>query len=311
MLYAPGTVFAGEGGIPHICAEFGWSRGRYGRYFINDTGPDMAGCAAPPYQQFKPLVESRIRQRSEPPDRMANTMEDNMITVKKIYVVIFAIAVLTGCSKKDPGSQPEQGGMTEDQEKAAQNEGEQKKTEAVKATADKTAEEPAVEEKKEDEPKVTARVLIKTSEGDMEAELYGELVPKTVANFLSYVDKDFYKDLTFHRVIPGFMIQGGGHDVGLNKKETDPPIPLEIVPSLKHVPGALSMARTNNPNSATSQFFICHGTPSQLDGRYAVFGKVTKGLDVVDKIATKPTKAEGMHQNVPKEPVMILSISRI
>jgi len=160
-------------------------------------------------------------------------------------------------------------------------------------------------------PKVTAKVLIKTTMGDIEVALYGESAPITVTNFLKYVDRKFYDSTLFHRVIPDFMIQGGGYTKTMNEKPTDPPIKLEIAPDLKHKPGVIAMARTPDPNSAKAQFYICDGTPSRLDGNYAAFGQVTKGMEVVHAIARVPVHSVGELQNVPKTKVVIQSIRRL
>ncbi len=160
-------------------------------------------------------------------------------------------------------------------------------------------------------------VLIETSLGTITVELNPEKAPKTVANFLSYVKEDFYRGLTFHRVIPGFMIQGGGFAPDMTKKPTPrPPIPNEAGNGLKNLRGAISMARTAVVDSATSQFFICVADKPALDHRgespdafgYAVFGKVTSGMEVVDKIAETPTGTKGQYQNVPVMPVLIKTI---
>lgn len=129
-------------------------------------------------------------------------------------------------------------------------------------------------------------LLLKIKEfGEIKIELYPEVAPNTVANFVNYVENKLYDGLTFHRVIKGFMIQGGGSKTRLT------PIRGEFTSNgfnntLKHDRGVLSMARTNDPNSATSQFFIMHADSPHLDGQYAAFGKVIEGLDVVDKIAS-------------------------
>lgn len=133
------------------------------------------------------------------------------------------------------------------------------------------------------------RVRITTSEGPFVVELFEKDAPISVANFLNYVKEDFYRGLIFHRVIKGFVIQGGGHYPDMRQKKAGSPIKLEIAPALKHWDGALSMARTAIPNSATSQFYVCHGAQKGLDGNYAVFGIVREGMDVVKKIATTPT----------------------
>ncbi|MGE0311297.1 MAG: peptidylprolyl isomerase [Lautropia sp.] len=161
------------------------------------------------------------------------------------------------------------------------------------------------------------QVLMKTSLGDIVIELYPQKAPKTVANFLKYVDDGFYSDTVFHRVIGNFMIQGGGMKKDLSRKDTRPPIPLESQNGLKNDKGAIAMARTNVPESATSQFFINTADNASLnypqpDGHgYAVFGKVVKGIETVEKIAAVKTGRQGMHGDVPLEPVMIESVSRV
>jgi cyclophilin family peptidyl-prolyl cis-trans isomerase len=162
---------------------------------------------------------------------------------------------------------------------------------------------------------VTDRVAIRTSVGTIVVGLYGNDAPNTVANFLSYVEQNFYGGTIFHRVIPGFMVQGGGFDPQLNRAETREPIQLEIIPGLKHEPGVVSMARTSNPHSATSQFFICVARSPQLNGGYAAFGKVEEGMDVATTISTVPTHtADGPTQpmdDVPVTPIIIESITRV
>jgi peptidyl-prolyl cis-trans isomerase A (cyclophilin A) len=160
-------------------------------------------------------------------------------------------------------------------------------------------------------------VVIETSMGTIELELYPDKAPKTVANFLNYVNKGFYSGTVFHRVIPGFMIQGGGMTPDMNEKPTDPPVENEAQAAfekgLKNERGTVSMARTQDPNSATAQFFINVAENVALDYPgadgygYAVFGKVTSGMDVVDKIVDVKTTTNGPHANVPVEPVLIKS----
>lgn len=148
--------------------------------------------------------------------------------------------------------------------------------------------------------------------GTIKAELYPEKAPKTVENFLGLVKEGFYSGLIFHRVIEGFMIQGGGMDEMMTGKHA-PAIKGEFRMNgfagndLKHTRGTLSMARTNDPNSASSQFFIMHENSPHLDGAYAAFGRVTdeESLAVVDKIATTPTGNLGWYSDVPKETVKI------
>lgn len=160
------------------------------------------------------------------------------------------------------------------------------------------------------------RVLLNTNMGDIELELNAEKAPISVENFLAYVDEERYDGTIFHRVIKGFMIQGGGFDKYMQQRPTQKPIKNEADNGLKNERGTLAMARTQAVDSATSQWFINHGDNSFLDhgGRdfgYAVFGKVTKGMDVVDKIAAVPTSHYGMHQNVPVDQVIILKARRI
>jgi cyclophilin family peptidyl-prolyl cis-trans isomerase len=133
-------------------------------------------------------------------------------------------------------------------------------------------------------------VKIQTSAGDVVVELFPNEAPVSTRNFLDYAREGFYDGLIFHRVIKGFMIQGGGLDASMRQKRGHAPIKLEInYPTLQHWDGALCMARTSDPNSATSQFYICHGAQPGLDKNYAVFGVVREGKSVVDKIATAPT----------------------
>jgi peptidyl-prolyl cis-trans isomerase A (cyclophilin A) len=156
------------------------------------------------------------------------------------------------------------------------------------------------------------RVKLSTSQGDIVIELYPDKAPKTVENFLQYVRDKHYDGTVFHRVISNFMVQGGGFTADLQQKPTKAPIPLEAGNGLKNDRGAIAMARTSNPNSATSQFFINTVNNANLnapmpDGYgYTVFGKVVLGLDVVDKIRAVPVGDQGMHQNVPQTPITIL-----
>ena len=157
------------------------------------------------------------------------------------------------------------------------------------------------------------RVKLQTSAGDVVLELQRDHAPQTVDNFLSYVRFRHYDGTIFHRVIPGFMIQGGGMDARMQEKPTQKPIALEARSGLTNVRGSVAMARTGDPNSATSQFFINVVDNASLDAAnardghgYAVFGKVVEGMDVVDKIREVPTRAVGMHANVPSMPVTII-----
>jgi peptidyl-prolyl cis-trans isomerase B (cyclophilin B) len=149
--------------------------------------------------------------------------------------------------------------------------------------------------------------------GVITIELDAEKAPKSVANFLSYVEKGHYNTTIFHRVIPGFMVQGGGFEPGMTQKPTDAPIDNEANNGLKNNNYTLAMARTQAPHSATAQFFINvsdneflnHTAPSLQGWGYAVFGKVIKGTDIVDQIKEVPTGRKGFHDDVPKEDVII------
>lgn len=155
-------------------------------------------------------------------------------------------------------------------------------------------------------------VEIKTSQGVIIVELNSEKAPNTVTNFLQYVNEGFYSGTIFHRVIKGFMIQGGGYDKNFNEKPTHPPIKNEATNGLTNSLGTIAMARTNDPHSASSQFFINvanntflnHTDPSERGWGYTVFGKVTKGLEVVQKIATLPT-------NGGDEPLQTITIDSV
>jgi cyclophilin family peptidyl-prolyl cis-trans isomerase len=165
-------------------------------------------------------------------------------------------------------------------------------------------------------PPAADNVLFSTSLGDFTVELYADKAPLTVANILKYVDAGFYDGVIFHRVIPGFVIQGGGMTSDMRQKATNPPVKNECGNGLRNLRGTLSMARTNDPNSATSQFFVNLVDNKSLDfdgpyGGYAVFGKVVAGMEVVDKIAAVRTGNSGMHQNVPAEPIVIKSAKRV
>jgi cyclophilin family peptidyl-prolyl cis-trans isomerase len=158
-------------------------------------------------------------------------------------------------------------------------------------------------------------VEMQTSAGKILIELYPEQSPKTVENFLQYVKDDFYRGTVFHRVINGFMIQGGGFNAKMEQKTPRDPIDNEASNGLKNERGTIAMARTNDPNSATAQFFINHADNRLLDYPkpdgygYAVFGKVTHGMDVVDRIAKVATgNHPAGHRNVPLAPVIIQSV---
>ncbi len=157
-------------------------------------------------------------------------------------------------------------------------------------------------------------VEFETTMGNIVIELNAEKAPKTVENFLNYVKKGHYDGTIFHRVIDGFMIQGGGFDANMKEKATSAPIENEADNGLRNDVGTIAMARTSDPHSATGQFFINvkdnsflnHSSKTMQGWGYAVFGKVTQGLDVVNKIKGVPTGRYGMHADVPTTPVVII-----
>jgi len=159
-------------------------------------------------------------------------------------------------------------------------------------------------------------VVIETSEGAITVELFQDKAPKSVENFLEYAKSGFYKDTIFHRVIRGFMIQGGGFTADMQRKSTRSPITNEATNGISNARGTLAMARTNDVNSATSQFFINTVDNTGLNHRgktpdaygYAVFGKVTKGMDIVDKIESASTGPKGAYENVPLRPIVIKDV---
>ena len=177
------------------------------------------------------------------------------------------------------------------------------------------APKPKPEAKKPPEAKGKPVVVIKTSKGEIRLELESEKAPVTVKNFLAYVDAGFYDGTIFHRVIDGFMIQGGGFTQDMTQKPTNAPIKNEADNGLKNARGTIAMARTSVVDSATAQFFINLVDNAMLnhgarDFGYAVFGRVTQGLDVVDAIAKVRTGQKGPYGDVPLEPVVIESIKR-
>jgi cyclophilin family peptidyl-prolyl cis-trans isomerase len=158
-------------------------------------------------------------------------------------------------------------------------------------------------------------LTFKTTKGAFTVELFEDDAPISSENFLAYVDSGHFNGTVFHRVIPGFMIQGGGMTADMNQKPTRPPIANEAKNGRKNERGTLAMARTNDINSATAQFFINLVDNDFLNNKagsygYAVFGKVASGMDVVDAIAAVKTGNKGGHQDVPVEPVVIESVSR-
>jgi len=164
---------------------------------------------------------------------------------------------------------------------------------------------------------VANQVKFQTSLGDFTVEVYADKAPKTVENFLQYVKDKQYSGTIFHRVMDGFMVQGGGMTADMKEKPTRDPIPLEAKNGLKNDRGTIAMARTNNPNSATAQFFINVvdnnglNAPSPDGYGYTVFGKVVSGMETIDKIRVSPTGNKGPYQNVPLTPIVINSVTLV
>ena len=212
-----------------------------------------------------------------------------MLKKASIVLLIATVCLFTGCNKhpqqtKQPSAKESENTMTK------------QKSEAKPAATGNVT-------------KGATKVRISTSKGDIVVELNAEKAPITCANFLQYVQDKFYDGTIFHRVIKGFMIQGGGMTADMKQKAVRPPIVNESKNGLKNDRGTIAMARLPDPDSATSQFFINHGNSDFLnygvrDAGYAVFGKVVEGMDVVDKIAAVPTKPG----DVPLETVLIKSI---
>jgi len=163
------------------------------------------------------------------------------------------------------------------------------------------------------------QVILQTTYGNITFELDAENAPISTENFLSYVDQGFYNETIFHRVIDGFMVQGGGFTVDMQQKENGKSIKNEAANGLKNDKGSIAMARTNEPHSATAQFFINvsdndflnHTAPSGQGWGYAVFGKVVDGMDVVDKITACKTGSAGHHKDVPVNAIIINSAERV
>ena len=169
----------------------------------------------------------------------------------------------------------------------------------------------------EDDSPVHPTAVIKTSVGSITVELWPEVAPVSVTNFQKYATSGFYTDTIFHRVMRGFMVQGGGFGKNLKQKSPRSPIKNEASPTVKNLRGTIAMARTREVDSATSQFYINHADNSPLDQRdtspggfgYCVFGKVTDGMEVVDASAATPTMALGMFQNLPSRPIVIEAVT--
>jgi cyclophilin family peptidyl-prolyl cis-trans isomerase len=198
--------------------------------------------------------------------------------VHYVSIVLFSLLALGGCSETD-----------------------QVKKES--ATASKAETPPAVKS-------TNPIVVLTTNKGEVTLELFADKAPNTTANFISYVKSGFYNNTVFHRVIKDFMIQGGGFDTNMTQKPTNAPIQNEASPTVQNLRGTISMARTNDPHSASSQFFINVRDNFSLDKSsvnpgYAVFGKVIKGMDVVDAISVVNTGSFQYMQDVPSEQIIL------
>jgi peptidyl-prolyl cis-trans isomerase A (cyclophilin A) len=251
-----------------------------------------------------------------------------MRLLKTLWIVALAAVLMAalGCGPSAPPEGTEKAAKTEEP-KAAPPPAEAPAAEAPPAEETAKVEPlpvPKEAPKAVEQPKAAPKaisgkpvVVMETSKGTIKIELDADKAPITVKNFLAYVDSKFFDGTIFHRVIPGFMIQGGGFQANMNEKSTRPPIQNESSNGLLNARGTLAMARTGDPHSATAQFFINHVNNTVLDKAnsrdgwgYAVFGKVIEGMDVVDAIAKVPTTTKGMYENVPAEPVVIKSARR-
>lgn len=229
---------------------------------------------------------------------------------KRIMLLFIAAALFAGCQTSPTPSDMDR---MEDVEAP----------EPVQATLTNTVEETAqaepsvAAEEPQEQERNTVMILMKTSKGDIKIELDPEKAPKTVASFLSYVEADHYNGTVFHRVMNGFMIQGGGFDADMEQKPAPRTVENEASNGLKNTVGSIAMARTPDPHSASAQFFINVGDntfldyPGQDGWGYCVFGQVVEGMDVVDAIKAVPTGNKGPHQNVPTDPVLINEVSVI
>jgi cyclophilin family peptidyl-prolyl cis-trans isomerase len=229
---------------------------------------------------------------------------------KRIVLLSIVAALFAGCQTSPTPSDMD---MIEDVE--AQEPVQSTLTNTVKETTQ--AETSVVAEEPQEKERNTVMILMKTSKGDIKIELDPEKAPKTVASFLSYVEADHYNGTVFHRVMNGFMIQGGGFDADMEQKPAPRMVENEASNGLKNTVGSVAMARTPDPHSASAQFFINIGDntfldyPGQDGWGYCVFGQVVEGMDVVDAIKAVPTGNRGPHQNVPTDPIMINEVTVI
>ncbi len=230
--------------------------------------------------------------------------------MKRIAMLAAMAGLLFGCqtAKVDESAEPETAPI---EKNVMAEEPAKQPAEQIKEAAAAPVEKPVVEERN------IVMILMKTSKGDIKLELDPEKAPKTVANFLSYVESGHYNGTIFHRVMDGFMIQGGGFDADMNQKNAPDTVENEAKNGLKNDAGTIAMARTADPHSAGAQFFINVNDnaflnyPGQDGWGYCVFGKVVEGMDVVNKIKGVKTGNAGYHQNVPVEPVTITEVTVI
>lgn len=223
--------------------------------------------------------------------------------ISVISVAVFVLAIAAGCGNSDSDLELET-------EKPITN----VKTDKKDNDSDKNGD---VNDLGDLTDETIDAVITLTNGEEIELELYPDVAPKTVANFIKNVQEGFYSGTIFHRAIEGFVIQGGGYDTNYELKSVSETVEGEfesngIENDLSHVRGVVSMARTNEPNSATTQFFIVQEDSTYLDGEYAAFGKVTSGMDVVDEIAESPKMEDppsGMFESLPEEQFVIDSIT--
>lgn len=237
-----------------------------------------------------------------------------------VLTLVIGLLIATGCGGSAPP--PEEKAAPETKaEPATPPPAEPPPAEAPAEKKEEAAPAPekkAAPQAKKSAPAGNPVVALETSKGTIKIELYPDKAPETVANFLRYVDDGFYNGTTFHRVRKGFMIQGGGMTADMNEKTTRAPIKNESANGLANLRGTIAMARTSEPHSASSQFFINHVTNGFLDRAnatdgwgYCVFGKVIEGIEVVDAIAVVQTGNKSGHADVPVDPVTIKSARRV
>lgn len=222
--------------------------------------------------------------------------------MRQILITFFLLTIgLAGCGGTDTQTKSAASGTT------------------IQVANASTSQQSSGDSMSQDSSSGNPRVLIETSKGNITIELDAKNAPISAENFMAYVNDGFYDGTIFHRVIPGFMVQGGGMNPDMSEKQTKAPIQNEANNGLANDRGTLAMARTNMPHSASSQFFINVADNTFLNHKgetpqgwgYAVFGKVTEGMDTVDAIVGVKTGSHGMHQDVPAEPVLMNKVSVI